>query len=178
MSDVLLSLQGVTQRFGHGGGTFHALDDVDLSVHRGETVGLVGESGCGKSTLARAVLLMRTPSSGRIEFDGEDVTGLRGRALRRHRRRVQIVFQDPNDSLDPRYTVERSISEPLSAAGITGVERRHRVLEVLDQVGLPQTAADRYSHELSGGQRQRVAIARAMVVSPPPPSTSPCRLRC
>jgi ABC-type glutathione transport system ATPase component len=166
MSDVLLNVRGVTQQFGLGARGFKALDDVDLAVHRGETVGLVGESGCGKSTLARAILLMRKPTSGAIEFEGENVTGLRGSALRRHRRRVQMVFQDPNDSLDPRYTVGRSIAEPLAAAGIGGSERRRRVIEAIDQVGLPRDSATRYSHELSGGQRQRVAIARAMAVRP------------
>jgi len=166
MSDVLLNVRSVTQQFGHGARTFKALDTVDLTVRRGETVGLVGESGCGKSTLARAILLMRKPSSGAIEFDGNNVTGLRGAALRQHRRRVQMVFQDPNDSLDPRFTVGRSIAEPLAAAGIAGSERRRRVLEAIDQVGLPRESAGRYSHELSGGQRQRVAIARAMAVRP------------
>jgi ABC-type glutathione transport system ATPase component len=166
MSDVLLHVKGVTQRFGHGARSFTALDDVDLAVRRGETLGLVGESGCGKSTLARAVMLMRRPTSGAVVFDGDDVTGLRGAALRRHRRRVQMVFQDPNDSLDPRYTVERSIAEPLAAAGIAGAERRRRVTEALDQVGLPRDAGDRLPHEMSGGQRQRVAIARAMATRP------------
>lgn len=166
MSDVLLHVRGISQRFGLGQRAFTALDDVDLVVRRGETVGLVGESGCGKSTLARAVLLMRTPTTGTIEFEGEDVTGLRGAALRRHRRRVQMVFQDPNDSLDPRFTVGRSIAEPLVAAGIAGSERRRRVADAIDQVGLPRDAVGRYSHELSGGQRQRVAIARAMAVRP------------
>ncbi len=163
---VQLRVSGLVQEFGHGASGFRALGGVDLEVMRGETVGLVGESGCGKSTLAKAVMLIRRPTAGAIEFDGEDVTGLRGRALRRHRRRVQMVFQDPNDSLDPRYTVRRSVAEPLAAAGITGARRAEAVERALHDVGLPTAALDRYPHEFSGGQRQRIAIARAMAVEP------------
>ena len=162
----VLRVKNVTQRFGHGDNAMTALDDVSLTVPRGETLGLVGESGSGKSTLARAILLMRAPTAGSIEFDGVDVTGLRGSALRRHRRRVQMVFQDPNDSLDPRFTVARSIAEPLVAAGIAPKERRRRIADSLDRVGLPMDAAGRYPHEFSGGQRQRIAIARAMAAEP------------
>ena len=166
MSDDVLRVRNVTQRFGHGNDTMTALDDVSLTVPRGQTLGLVGESGSGKSTLARAILLMRTPTAGSIEFDGTDVTGLRGSALRRHRRRVQMVFQDPNDSLDPRFTVARSIAEPLVAAGVGAKERRRRIADALDRVALPMDAAGRYPHEFSGGQRQRIAIARAMAAEP------------
>jgi ABC-type glutathione transport system ATPase component len=166
MSDVLLRVNHLSQRFGHGAHTVTALDDVTLEVRRGETLGVVGESGSGKSTLARAILLMRRPTLGTIEFDGTDLTRARGRALRRHRRRVQMVFQDPNDSLDPRFTVARSIAEPLVAAGTGGADRRRRVADVLAQVGLPPDAAVRHPHEFSGGQRQRIAIARAMVGDP------------
>lgn len=166
MTEAILKVRGVTQVFGRRAHAFTALDAVDLDVPRGATMGLVGESGSGKSTLARAVLLMRRPTSGSVEFDGHDVTGLRGIALRRHRQRVQMVFQDPNDSLDPRYSVGRSIGEPLMAAGISGRERRMRVAEVLMQVGLPADVIGRLPHEFSGGQRQRIAIARAMVVRP------------
>ena len=166
MTDDVLRVKNVTQRFGHGDNAMTALDDVSLNVPRGETLGLVGESGSGKSTLARAILLMRRPTAGSIEFDGADVTGLRGSALRRHRRRVQMVFQDPNDSLDPRFTVGRSIAEPLVAAGIGQKERRRRIADSLDRVGLPTDAVARYPHEFSGGQRQRIAIARAMAAEP------------
>lgn len=166
MTDDVLRVRNLTQRFGHGDNAMTALDDVSLNVPRGETLGLVGESGSGKSTLARAILLMRRPTAGSIEFDGADVTGLRGSALRRHRRRVQMVFQDPNDSLDPRFTVGRSIAEPLVAAGIVQKERRRRVADSLDRVGLPTGAVARYPHEFSGGQRQRIAIARAMAADP------------
>lgn len=166
MSDKVLRVKNVTQRFGHGEHAMTALDDVSLDVPRGQTLGLVGESGSGKSTLARAILLMRRPTSGSIEFDGEDVTGLRGQALRRHRRRIQMVFQDPNDSLDPRFTIARSVAEPLVAAGVPARERRLRVFEGLELVGIPADAANRYPHEFSGGQRQRIAIARAMAAEP------------
>ncbi|WP_222119177.1 ATP-binding cassette domain-containing protein [Microbacterium sp. 1.5R] len=166
MTDDVLRVRNVTQLFGHGSDTMTALDDVSLSVPRGQTLGLVGESGSGKSTLARAILLMRKPSAGTIEFDGKDVTGIRGSALRRHRRRVQMVFQDPNDSLDPRFTVARSIAEPLVAAGVGAKERRRRIADALDRVALPMDSAGRYPHEFSGGQRQRIAIARAMAAEP------------
>ncbi|MFK0403035.1 ATP-binding cassette domain-containing protein [Microbacterium sp. NPDC090225] len=166
LPDDVLQVKNITQRFGHGDNVMTALDDVSLSVPRGETLGLVGESGSGKSTLARAILLMRKPTLGTIEFDGADVTGIRGRALRTHRRRIQMVFQDPNDSLDPRFTVARSIAEPLVAAGIGPKERRRRIADSLDRVGLPMDSAGRYPHEFSGGQRQRIAIARAMAAEP------------
>ncbi|WP_247633613.1 ATP-binding cassette domain-containing protein [Microbacterium galbinum] len=166
LPDDVLQVKNITQRFGHGDNVMTALDDVSLSVPRGETLGLVGESGSGKSTLARAILLMRKPTLGTIEFDGADVTGIRGRALRTHRRRIQMVFQDPNDSLDPRFTVARSIAEPLVAAGIGQKERRRRIADSLDRVGLPMDSAGRYPHEFSGGQRQRIAIARAMAAEP------------
>ncbi|WEG08678.1 ATP-binding cassette domain-containing protein [Microbacterium horticulturae] len=164
--DIVLQVEGLTQRFGHGEQAMTALDDVSLDVRRGQTLGLVGESGSGKSTLARAVLLMRRPTAGRIDFDGADVTNLRGPALRRHRRRVQMVFQDPNDSLDPRFTIARSVAEPLIAAGVRTGARRGRILESLERVGLPSDVVARYPHEFSGGQRQRIAIARAMVAEP------------
>jgi len=166
VTDDVLRVKNITQRFGHGEHAMTALDDVSIDVRRGETLGLVGESGSGKSTLARAILLMRRPTAGSIEFDGEDVTGLRGRTLRRHRRRIQMVFQDPNDSLDPRFTIGRSVAEPLAAAGMPPSERRLRVYESLEQVGIPSDAVNRYPHEFSGGQRQRIAIARAMAAEP------------
>ncbi|WP_300264999.1 ABC transporter ATP-binding protein [Microbacterium sp.] len=166
MTDDVLRVKNVTQRFGHGSNTMTALDDVSLDVRRGETLGLVGESGSGKSTLARAILLMRRPTAGTIEFDGGDITGLRGRALRNHRRRIQMVFQDPNDSLDPRFTIGRSVAEPLVAARMRPRERRLRVFESLEQVGISSDSVERFPHEFSGGQRQRIAIARAMAADP------------
>jgi oligopeptide/dipeptide ABC transporter ATP-binding protein len=160
---------GVSQTFtGPGGRAVHALNGIDLDVRRGETLGIVGESGCGKSTLARAAMLLRAPTRGAIEFDGGDALALRGAALKRHRRRMQMVFQDPNDSLDPRYSVAASVMEPLRAAGVRGQEAHRRVRETVDLVGLPTSALDRRPHEFSGGQRQRIriAIARALVTNP------------
>ncbi len=144
-----------------------AVDGVSFTVHRGETLGLVGESGCGKTTTARAVLKLLDPTEGRILFDGVDLSAIPRRELRRMRRRMQPIFQDPFASLNPKRTVEAVVAEPLvihrqgSAA-----ERRARVSELLATVGLPPDAATRYPHAFSGGQRQRIAIARAMALRP------------
>jgi len=169
MSDVLLSFRGIGHDFpgrGRGGRPLRALRDVSLSVRRGETLSVVGESGCGKSTLARVAVRLYQPSHGTLEFHGEDLTRARGRALRPLRRGVQMVFQDPNGSLDPRMTVRRSITEPLQAAGVARRDRAGRAAEVISQVGLPADALDSYPHEFSGGQRQRIALARALAASP------------
>jgi peptide/nickel transport system ATP-binding protein/oligopeptide transport system ATP-binding protein len=167
VSDALLRLGDIRQTFRVAGGrTLQALSGVDLDIRRGETVGLVGESGSGKSTLARAAMLLRPPTSGRIEFDGKDLLRMRRSELRRHRRRAQMVFQDPGDSLDPRFSVARAVAEPLRAAGIRGRAVADRVGEALDLVGVPLDALPRHPHEFSGGQRQRIAIARALVTRP------------
>lgn len=164
---ALLSLNGIRQEFpGSHGRTVHALDGVTLEVERGETLGIVGESGCGKSTLARAALLLRRPTAGEVTFDGEDALRLRRGELRRHRRRAQMVFQDPNDSLDPRYRVLRAVAEPLRAAGVGRREAADRARAALRAVGVPPDAERRYPHEFSGGQRQRIAIARAVATEP------------
>ncbi|WP_088289790.1 ABC transporter ATP-binding protein [Kineosporia sp. A_224] len=148
-------------------GHVRAVDGVDLDVARGSTYGLVGESGCGKSTLGRAVLRLVEPTAGTVEFDGVDVASLKGEALRRERRRMQMVFQDPMSSLDPRQSVESVLLEPLAAHGVTpeGGKDAH-VRRLLDVVGLPGSAAGRYPHEFSGGQRQRIGIARAIALNP------------
>jgi oligopeptide/dipeptide ABC transporter ATP-binding protein len=144
-----------------------AVDGVSLAIRRGETLGLVGESGCGKSTLGRAVIRLVEAASGRVRFDGMDLGALSGVALRRARRRMQMVFQDPFASLNPRMTVGQILEEALSVHGLaTGAARRPRLVALLDQVGLPVTALDRYPHEFSGGQRQRIGIARALAVEP------------
>jgi peptide/nickel transport system ATP-binding protein len=145
-------------------GHVKAVDGVDLDVPRGGTVGLVGESGCGKSTLGRALLRLNEPTAGTVEFDGTDVSALRGESLRRMRQDMQMVFQDPLASLNPRQSVETILTEPLRAHGISFT--RTRVAELLDQVGLPSSAAARYPHEFSGGQRQRIGIARAIALEP------------
>jgi peptide/nickel transport system ATP-binding protein len=148
-------------------GTVRAVDGVNMTVGRGATYGLVGESGCGKSTLGRGLLRLVEPTAGTITFDGISVRELAGEDLRRLRRRMQMIFQDPMASLDPRQSVESILTEPLSAHGTTSKnEQRGRVRELLDVVGLPTNAGGRYPHEFSGGQRQRIGIARAIALNP------------
>ncbi len=148
-------------------GDVKAVDGVSLTIDRGETLGLVGESGCGKSTVGRAMLRLYEPTGGRVLFEGVDVTHLSDSELRPLRRRMQMVFQDPFSSLNPRHSVGRTIGEPLRVHGIArGAEADARVREILDVVGLPPDAANRYPHEFSGGQRQRVGLARALALNP------------
>jgi len=145
-----------------------AVDGVSLSVARGRSFGVVGESGSGKSTLARLVMALERPDSGSVRFDGNDLFALSPEALRKQRRGFQMVFQDPYGSLDPRQPVRRIVAEPLDVAepGLGTAERTERVREMLDAVGLPANAIERYPHEFSGGQRQRIAIARALITHP------------
>ncbi|HET9622181.1 MAG TPA: oligopeptide/dipeptide ABC transporter ATP-binding protein [Kofleriaceae bacterium] len=145
-----------------------AVTAIDLEIRRGETLGLVGESGCGKSTLGRTILRLYEPSAGTITFDGTDVTRMAPRALRPLRRHMQMIFQDPYASLNPRMTVGAAIAEPLviHRLAATARDREQRVAELLAKVGLPATAAARYPHEFSGGQRQRIGIARALACKP------------
>ncbi|HEX6967715.1 MAG TPA: oligopeptide/dipeptide ABC transporter ATP-binding protein [Micromonosporaceae bacterium] len=149
-------------------GHVKAVDGVDLTIHRGQTYGLVGESGCGKSTLGRAILRLNPVTSGEVRFDGTDLTTLPPAQLRAMRRRMQMVFQDPLSSLDPRQNVESILVEGLQTHGIgrDRAERRKIITETLDAVGLPRWALSRYPHEFSGGQRQRIGIARALVLGP------------
>ncbi len=167
---VLVRVSGVYKHFpvgGFAGLAVRAVDGVDLEIRRGETLGLVGESGCGKSTLARLITGLLPVTAGSIVFDGQDVTRIRGARLRRVRRRMQMIFQDPFASLDPRMTVGDILQEPLDNFSVgTLRERRKRVQELLRLVGLNPNFTNRYPHEFSGGQRQRIGIARALSVNP------------
>jgi len=153
-------------------GEIRAVDDVSLDIHKGETLGLVGESGCGKSTLGRLILRLIEPTSGAIRFDGIDLLEANGSELRRLRRNMQIIFQDPFGSLDPRYRVDDVIAEPLILhqkvmhENLSRDARRERVRELLRAVGMDESALSRYPHEFSGGQRQRIGIARALALRP------------
>jgi len=146
----------------------HAVEDVSLTVGRGETLGLVGESGSGKTTIGRAVLRRIDPTAGTIRFDGQDITKVKGEALRRLRRRMQLVFQDPYASLNPRMSVLELVAEPLVVHGLArnAEAAREQVTQLLDRCGLPEDAVDRRPHAFSGGQRQRIGIARALALQP------------
>ncbi len=173
--EVLLSVRNLVKRFPiHGGllsrevASVQAVSDVSFDIRKGETLGLVGESGCGKSTLGRCILRLIEPTSGQVFFKGQDITKLSIPEMRKLRRNMQIIFQDPYASLNPRMTVEDILAEPLEIHGIgnSRQERRKRILELLDLCGLRREAIQRYPHEFSGGQRQRICIARALAVNP------------
>lgn len=168
-SAVLLRVENLTKHFPVSGGkVVHAVDDVSFTIKKGKTLGLVGESGCGKSSCARTVIRIYEPTSGRIILDGTDITELSQKELLPHRRKMQMIFQDPYASLNARMTVQDIIAEPLRAHHVckNKAEEREMVAEMLHQVGLNQEHASRYAHEFSGGQRQRVGIARALILHP------------
>lgn len=166
MSKVLLKAEHLKKYFKSPHGTVKAVDDVSLEIYEGETLALVGESGCGKSTLGRVILNLITPTSGTVTFDGTDITALRGKTLRNMRAQMQLVFQDPFSSLDPRFTVGQIIAEPLQNMGLSKQEQQKRVLELMDRVSLQPEHYSRYPHQFSGGQRQRIGIARALAPNP------------
>jgi oligopeptide transport system ATP-binding protein len=175
MTTPLLEATGLARHYAVGGGLFsrrpaglvRAVDGVSFSLAKGETLGLVGESGCGKSTLARLALRLIDPTAGTLRFEGQDITRLEGEAMRRLRQRMQMVFQDPFASLNPRMTVAEILAEPLLVHGMGDArQRRARVEALLPLVGLAAHHADRKPHEFSGGQRQRIGIARALAVEP------------
>ncbi|MEU6132175.1 ABC transporter ATP-binding protein [Saccharopolyspora sp. NPDC047091] len=170
MSDTgrpLLEVRDLVVEFPAPGGAFRAVDGVDFDVHRGHTLGIVGESGCGKSTIARALVRLSTPTAGRIVLDGTDIARLGERRLRPLRPRIQLVFQDPYGSLDPHLTAAEIVAEPLRLRGVRSkAERRRLAAELIDQVELPSTALHRRPAEFSGGQRQRIGIARALASRP------------
>ena len=165
--DLVKHFTSARRLFGRGETVVRAVDGVTLQVAAGEAFGLVGESGCGKSTVARTLLRLVEPDAGEIRFDGQDVRSARGHALTALRRRMQIVFQDPYSSLNPRRTIGRTLAEPLQVHGILrGAAARDRAASLLDEVGLPSSALERYPHEFSGGQRQRIGIARTLALEP------------
>lgn len=169
MRETLVEARGLVKRFAVKGtrDAVHAVDDVSLTVGKGETLGLVGESGCGKTTLGRLLLRLVEPTAGTIMVAGKDITRLKGRDLRAMRAKVQAIFQDPYASLNPRMSVETTLSRPMMLhLRLTKTERQQRVRELLEQVGLREEHMARYPHEFSGGQRQRIAIARALAVNP------------
>ncbi len=174
MRDDLVVLENLKKYFAVKAGffslkevTIKAVDGINLTIRRGETLGLVGESGCGKSTMGKLILKLEEPTEGRIFFDGEDITACSKERMRELRRELQIIFQDPYSSLNPRKTVRKIVEEPLIIHGIGDrKERKERVKELLRVVGLRQEYMNRYPHEFSGGQRQRIGIARALSLNP------------
>lgn len=174
MSEIILEANNIKKHFPIRKGFFlrevgsvKAVDDVSLTVRKGETLGLVGESGCGKSTLGRTLIRLYEPTAGEIKFDGQNFLTLKGEELRKKRRNMQMIFQDPYASLDPRMTVGQIVRQPMDIHNVgTSEERNKRVLELIELVGLRKAHVNRYPHEFSGGQRQRISIARAIALNP------------
>ena len=168
MSDVILEVKNLKKYFKTSKGMLHAVDDVSFTLERGTTLGVVGESGCGKSTLGRSILRLIEPTSGEVLFEGKDVSALSTREMRHMRKDMQIIFQDPYSSLDPRKTVYQAISEPIIKHKLITDKAalEERVLELMETVGLAERLINTYPHELDGGRRQRIGIARALALNP------------
>lgn len=168
MGKTILEVQNLTKYFSTPAGQLHAVDGVSFSIEEGKTLGIVGESGCGKSTTGRCILKLIEPTSGKIIFDGEDITSYSRRKMRRLRQEMQMVFQDPFSSLDPRQTVSQLISEPIIEHKLLSskADIDKRTLELMETVGLAERYVNVYPHELDGGRRQRIGIARALAVNP------------
>ncbi|HEY0124510.1 MAG TPA: oligopeptide/dipeptide ABC transporter ATP-binding protein [Rhizobium sp.] len=163
----LLSVDRLSTHYSATVGTVRAVDDVSLEIGEGETVALVGESGCGKSTLGKSLMRLVNPSSGRVTFKGRDVSAMSAKELRSIRRNIQMIFQDPFASLNPRQTIRAILTAPLAVHGVGDRRRRDQIAaSMVEHVGLPPDALDRYPHEFSGGQRQRIGIARALILQP------------
>ena len=168
MSEVLIKTEGLKKYFKVPDGWLHAVDGVDLEIKRGRTLGVVGESGCGKSTLGRAILRLHEPTDGKVYFEGDDILQYRGARMEKLRPSMQIIFQDPYSSLNPRMTVQELIAEPLIINRVfkTKAEVYQRVAELMETVGLAERLASAYPHELDGGRRQRIGVARALALNP------------
>jgi len=168
MAETILEVKNLKKYFKTARGTLHAVDDVSFTIEKGKTLGIVGESGCGKSTTGRAILRLLEPTDGKVFFEGQDITSLNGGKMRQMRRDMQIIFQDPYASLNPRMTIGEVITEPLNIQKryASKEEAREQVLKVMEVVGLNPKYYNRYPHEFSGGQRQRIGIARAIVLKP------------
>ena len=168
MSDTILEVKNLKKYFKTGKGLLHAVDDVSFTLERGKTLGVVGESGCGKSTLGRSILRLIEPTSGEVWFEGKNIAVLKSKEMRQMRKDMQIIFQDPYSSLDPRRTIYQAISEPIIKHKLitNKVQLEERVLELMETVGLAERLINTYPHELDGGRRQRIGIARALALNP------------
>ena len=168
MTKPLLEVKNLKKYFKTSRGMLHAVDDISFTIDSGKTLGIVGESGCGKSTAGRSILRLLEPTSGVVNFEGQDIIKLNGEEMRRMRKKMQIIFQDPFSSLDPRMTVNQIISQPIVTNNLIKGKRNieNRVLELMETVGLAERLINTYPHELDGGRRQRIGIARALAMTP------------
>ncbi len=168
MADTILEVKNLKKYFKTSKGMLHAVDNVSFSIERGKTLGVVGESGCGKSTTGRSILRLIEPTSGQVLFEGKDITKMKAREMQKMRRDMQIIFQDPFSSLDPRKSIAQIIAEPIDIFKLasTKKEKEEMILELMDTVGLARRLYGTYPHELDGGRRQRIGIARALAVDP------------